>query len=117
MIIFDWSIPRMSVYPSLSGYTDVVYSISWVYTGYKNINNDENYTDITDISAFYVSSIGGEILINTTELGDFTPYNELTKEQVVGWIIPFLDVAALSAGLEFDLNSKANATVNLSPPW
>ena len=109
-IEYSWSVTSMYTLPQVEGYDDVVVLAEWAVSG----------TDGT-----YTSSIGS----NTTQFTiseddpDFTPYDELTEEQVVGWIKSTLGedgVASYEASIAGNIKSQANPPVepsNQPLPW
>ena len=75
MITYSWTITALNSYPEYMGEQDVVFSIFATYTG-----TDGTYSSSVDISQSLI--IGNE----TT----FTPYADLTEEQVLGWLLAAL---------------------------
>ena len=61
----------MTCYPEQDGLTDVVFSVSWSLTA-----TDDTYT----------SAVNGTIGVELDPAAPYTPYNELTKDQVLGWV-------------------------------
>jgi hypothetical protein len=52
------------------------------------------------------------------ERGDtFTPYEELTEEQVLGWVKPQLEVADIETGLQSHLDAQKNPVTATGLPW
>lgn len=66
-----WTIVQMNAYPEADGETDVVFSVHWILTG-----NDGSCT----------ASVYGSQGVTTNPDEPFTPYADLTQEQVVGWV-------------------------------
>ena len=73
MINYIWNCKTVDVYPSRDENTDVVYNVHWRITG----EDSETLTTST--------AIGTQVL-NTDSISEFTPFDELTNEVVVGWI-------------------------------
>lgn len=46
----------------------------------------------------------------------FTPFEELTQEQVVGWLDQTVPVTAMTARLEENINLQINPVVKTLPP-
>ena len=67
---FTWTVTRMDCFPQADGQTDVVYMVHWTCAG----------TDGT-----YQSSIYNTCAV-PSPTGTFTPYADLTQDQVLGWI-------------------------------
>ena len=70
-ITYKWSIPKMTVNPSVDGKTDVVIYADWMCVGTDDVNN------LTAAAA------------GTAKLGEpanpFTAYNDLQEAQVLAW--------------------------------
>ncbi len=70
-ITYTWDITAMRKAPKLNDLDNVLVHVRW-----KKIGTDENGT---------TGEFAGATPL-TAPTGDFTPYEELTKEQVLGWI-------------------------------
>jgi len=70
-ITYKWSIPKMTVAPSVNRQTDVVIYADWMCVGTDDINN---FT----AAAAGTAKLGGPA-------NPFTPYNDLQEEQVLAW--------------------------------
>jgi hypothetical protein len=68
---FTWSITAMDCYPEVDGEQDVVFTVHWTCEG----------TDGT-----YSASVYSTQSVTTDPEATFTPYADLTQEQVLGWI-------------------------------
>lgn len=72
MINWNWDCKTVDVYPQKEEYTDVVFKVYWTLTG-----EDEN--GVTAKSS-------GIHELDTSVIADFVPFEDLTEEQVLGWI-------------------------------
>jgi hypothetical protein len=68
--VINWSVTAMDCYPNEDGNTDVVFNVHWRCMG----------TDGT-----YNGSIYNTCMVPSPS-GAFTPYADLTQDQVLGWI-------------------------------
>ena len=68
---YTWTITRMDCYPTQDSYTDVVFAVYWTLYA----------TDGTDTCG--VNGVT-EITLNPAE--PYTPYAQLTQDQVTGWV-------------------------------
>lgn len=84
-----WSITQMQEKPTEGQYTDVVVTASWQCTA------SEVAGGVT-----YAASNTGSVNFPMPS-GSFTPYDQLTQDQVLGWV--FAEV-----GPEFKANVEAN---------
>ena len=98
-----WTITAMDAYPQAQGQTDVVFNVHWTCSGVQ----DE-----------YIASI-----INTCQVefagGTYTPYEDLTQEQVLGWIWNSgVDKDVTEAAVQQQIDAQINPTVVTPPlPW
>ena len=57
-----------------------------------------------------VADVYGSLGLDAPEAGSFIPSEQLTKETVISWLEAKLDVDALKAGLDAQLDAIANPT-------
>ena len=105
-ITTTWIIEQMNCYPTAEGETDVVFTVHWRV----------NATDGT----FYATNYGTVGV--TYEAGSpYTPYADLTQDQVVGWVKDAMgteQVASIEAGLATNIANQLNPpTVTPALPW
>ena len=106
MITNTWGIVQLDAYPEKDGLTDVVFTVHWTLSG----------TDGT-----YTGGAYGSVGVTLDEGGGYTPYAELTQEQVVDWVKDSLgaeQVASLEASVASQIEQQINPTV-VTPavPW
>lgn len=105
-VVNTWNVLSMDEYPEFDGEKDVVCKVHWILTG-----TEGEYT-----GAVYNSQA---VIINSEE--PFTPYEELTLEQVIGWVKDALGqevVAAYEDAVEKQIAEQQNpAVINLPLPW
>jgi hypothetical protein len=96
----------MDAYPELDGNTDVVFTVHWTLTG----------TDGTHTAGVY-----GSVGVTVDPDAPFTPYADLTQEQVGGWVESALgeeQVAAYEANVATQIANLANPPIVTPPlPW
>jgi hypothetical protein len=101
-----WSVVQMDAYPELDGETDVVFTVHWTLDG----------TDGT-----YVGSVYGSVGVSLDEGATFTPYADLTEEQVIGWVQDAMgeeQVASYEANVAQQIAEDIDAPVVTPPlPW
>lgn len=103
IMAITWKISQMDCYPQAEGQTDVVFTVHWNCTGIQDT---------------YSASI-----YNTCSLpaptGPFTPYADLTQEQVLSWIwANGVDKETVEAAVQSQINSQITPTVVSPPlPW
>ena len=74
-IQYKWTVTSLNCYPQYEGETDVVVSASWNCFGTKEVDGKE-----------YCAVQMGSVTFTLDNLENFTPYKDLTEEQVLGWI-------------------------------
>ena len=99
-----WIIQQMSVAPQLDGQTDVVVTAAWRCNGV-----DGQYTGTAYGTAAFTLSQGSS----------FTPYDQLTEIQVLGWCYENgVDKTATEAIVEQEVQDQINPPIITPPlPW
>lgn len=90
-----WNCRTVDVYPTDQDYTDVVYNVHWIVTGTSSELDPSG-------NAYSASSIGTQTL-NTSDITDFTPIEDLTNAEVVAWTQAAMgaeQVTAIETGLD-----------------
>ncbi len=98
-----WIIERLLVKPTEGSLTDVVITADWRCNG-----TDETYSGTCYGSCSFAPPSGS-----------FTPYPDLTQEQVLGWCYANgVDQAAIEANVTQQINDQINPPVVTLPlPW
>jgi len=100
---YTWSVTQMNCYPQSEGETDVVFTVHWTCFG-----TDGTYNG----SAYSTCSV-------PAPTGSFTPYADLTQDQVLGWIwADGVDKDATEASVAQQIQNQVNPPV-VTPalPW
>lgn len=100
---FTWTVTAMDVYTKEDGNSDVVFTVHWTCYGV--------FADTT-------GSVYSTCSVPAPE-GSFTPYADLTQEQVLGWIYANgVDKDATEAAVDKQIQEKIAPTVQTPPlPW
>ena len=100
---YIWTVTAMDCYPQEGGDTDVVFTVHWTCAG-------------TD--GAYNASIYNTCNVPFTQ-GTFTPYADLTQDQVLGWIwANGVDKTATEAAVAQQIENQVNPPVVTPPlPW
>jgi hypothetical protein len=105
-ITYNWNFNPLECYPTESGQTDVVFNVHWQL--------------YATTGSYGASSIGVQ-RVGPLGTGSFTPFEELTKEQVQGWVVDSMgtgSVDAMYASLATQIENQINPpTVTLPAPW
>lgn len=68
---YQWAVTSMTAYPEYEGQPDVVFQVAWVCSGTDGVNNAAVYGSV-------------DLTLDPTQ--PFTPYADLTLDQVLGWV-------------------------------
>ena len=103
MTKFDWIISAMECKVKEDNLLDVVILVHWRY----NATSEEYFADTYGATSMPLPSGG-----------NYTPYAELTKEQVTGWLENILDIKEMQSNLEKQIDLLINPiNVTLPPPF
>ena len=103
---YIWVIEAMDCVPQEDGQTDVVMTVHW----------RQNATDGT-----YNATVYGAVGLTYTAGSPFTPYADLTQQQVIGWAQDALGAeqcAQITSNLDQQIADQVNPPVVTPPlPW
>ena len=101
---YNWIVEYMSCYPQAEGETDVVFTVGW------RCNATDGTFNATQYGTVSVPYVAGD---------PYTPYADLTQDQVLGWVwTSGVDQAAVEASLAKNLEDQVNPPVVTPPlPW
>ena len=99
----SWIIERLLVKPTEGTLTDVVITADWRCNG-----SQDNYSGTCYGSTSFAPPSG-----------EFTPYPDLTQDQVLGWCFANgVDQAAIEANVSAQINDQINPPIIAPPlPW
>jgi hypothetical protein len=97
----------MEEYPTTGSLTDVVFNVHWRRNATETVDDTQYFADVY-----------GSLSVPAPSAENFTPYEDLTFEQVCGWLEAGLDVESLDANLEAQIENQINPpVVSLPLPW
>jgi len=100
---FNFVISQLDSIPSLDGMDKVISTIHW-----RAQKAHEDFTADTY----------GALAVDAPHEASFTPYDEVTKEMVEGWLEARLDNEAIEANLDAQIENFLNPPiVNYGLPW
>jgi alkyl hydroperoxide reductase subunit AhpF len=73
MINYNWNCETVDVYPTEGELKDVVYNVHWIVTG------------VNDSVPPVQSNIYGTQVLNTSDITNFIPVDQLTNGEIVAW--------------------------------
>ena len=106
-INYQWVISQMECKAKEGDFTDVVYVIHWRRNAVE-VDGDKTYT----------AEVYSSLTLSNPDPAHFTPYNELTKSQVEGWLDAALDVTSINQNLASQIENQKNPPIVTPPlPW
>lgn len=103
-----WSVQWMQAYPQFEGQSDVVISAGWLCQGEQ-----------ADGDVIHKAAFDGSVNFTLDPEQTFTPYADLTQEQVLGWVwASGVDKAATEAAIQQKIDNQITPPVVTPPlPW
>ena len=104
-----WVIEWMQCKPTEGSYTDVVVTAGWRCNGAETANSVDYTATNYGTASFPMPASGGS----------FTPYDQLTQEQVLGWCwANGVDQTAVEASVQAAIDNQINPPIIQPPlPW
>lgn len=103
MTTFNWQIISMPSYFQIDGQSDVVFQVNWQCQAQDDI---------------YSAVSAGSVPVTYAAGSPYTPYSDLTQEQVWCWIDPSINRPEIEANLQAMIDSqKTPEVVTPSLPW
>lgn len=111
MITYTWSVVQMNAYPEVDGEQDVVCTVHWTLNGVSS--------EISSLGTPYAGYAYGSQAVTVSGSEPFTPYADLTQEQVLGWIwTSGVDKDAQEANVAQQIENQINPPIVTPPlPW
>lgn len=102
--IYTWTVVSMDCYPEFDGEQDVVVTVHWTCSG---------------VDGSYSSSVYSSQAVTLSADEPFTPYAQLTQDQVLSWVWSSgVDKDATEAVVQQQINNQINPPVVTPPlPW
>ena len=111
MITLSWIIERLLVKPTEGSLTDVVITADWRCNGTETIGTGD------DAKTYSGTCYGSASFAPPSE--NFTPYPDLTQDQVLGWCYANgVDKTAIEANVSAQIENQINPPIIAPPlPW
>lgn len=108
MITYTWQFPILTAYPESEGQPNVVFMVHWRLRGTNETGQSAEVYGATNCPLPLVHD-------------PFTPFEELTADEVQSWVETSMEDEQLSkfkAAIESQIQEQvAPSQVNLTPPW
>ena len=105
-ITYQWDVNTVDVYPSEEGHSNVIYNVHWRLNAADSELDAEGYP-------LYTASVYGTQRLNTSDLSNFTDFDNVTSSQVQGWVETAMgaeEVQSLKDGLDAQIDELKNPT-------
>lgn len=107
MTTYNWEILQLDTIPQEGSLQDVVKTVHFRYNGTKVVDDKSYFAE--HYEPFTCSQPSDT---------DFTAYPDLTEAQVISWLEAGLDMDALKANIDTQIDNLINPPiVNLGLPW
>ena len=105
MITYSWNCKTVDAFVEQEGKEDVVYNVHWIVTGISDTLDPQG-------NPYSATNIGTQT-IDTSDITDFIPFDQVTNEEVVAWTKGAMgeeQVASIEASIESHINSLITPT-------
>jgi hypothetical protein len=104
---FTWTVLQMICKTQESGETDVVFEVQYKCRADETVSGEP-----------YFAILNSSVMVPYSG-GSFTPYDQLTEQQVLGWVwANGVDQAKVEASLQLQIDNQINPPVVIPPlPW
>ena len=100
---FTWKVKSLAIKPIQGEFTDVVITAQWNCNGQQE-SYSGSYYQSTDFQA--------------PESSKFIPYNDLTQDEVLGWIWQYVDKATVEGYVQTQIDNQINPPIVYPElPW
>lgn len=118
MANFTWLVSQLDSIPSIDGMDKVISVIHWraqkIYEYTTPMVDPSSYGEFKSFTAGTYGALG----VDAPHEASFTPYDEVTKEMVEGWLESSLDCEAIEANLDAQIQNFLNPpVVAYALPW
>ena len=105
MTTYNWNCKTVDCYPEQDNEADVVYNVHWIVTGVSDeVDSKGNPYSATNI---------GTQSLDTSQITDFIPFDQLTNDEVVAWTKGAMgdeQVASIEASIQSQIDSLITPT-------
>ena len=105
IVAYKWDCKKLDAYPLIGEDSNVVYNVHWIVTGTSDQLDQHGNP--------YQDRIIGTQTLDTDDITEFIPFNDLTNEVVVEWTKSAMgeeEVASIEANIQSKINSLITPT-------
>lgn len=115
---FSFLISQLDSIPSLDGIDKVISVIHWRAQKTHSETIYDSETETSSEKDLFTAETYGALGVDAPHEASFTPYDEVTKEMVEGWLDAGLDTEAIEANLDSQIENFLNPpVVAYALPW
>mgnify|MGYP000135376958 CR=1 FL=1 len=102
MTNYNWNCKTVDCYPEQNNEADVVYNVHWIVTGTSDqVDSQGNPYSATNI---------GTQTLNTSDITNFIPFEQLTNDEVVSWTKSAMGEDKV-AGIETSIQNQIDSLI------
>jgi len=105
MVTYNWNCRSVEAYIEQSGNSDVVYKVNWVVTGTSDV------LDPNSPEPFFQYSMVGTQDLNTSDITNFIPFDQVTNTEVVAWTQAAMGPEEVTS-IEDNINNILESLIN-----
>ena len=105
MTTYNWNCKTVDCYPEQDNEADVVYNVHWIVTGVSDQKDPQG--------DFYSATSIGTQTLDTSQITNFIPFDQLTNDEVVAWTKGAMgdeQVASIEASIQSQIDSLITPT-------
>ena len=105
MTTYNWNCKTVDCYPEQDNEADVVYNVHWIITGVSDQKDPQG--------DFYSATSIGTQTLDTSQITNFIPFDQLTNDEVVAWTKGAMgdeQVASIEASIQSQIDSLITPT-------
>jgi hypothetical protein len=118
---YTWVIESLDCYPQADGQQDVVFNVNWRINGVSSETKTIQVDADTSYVVYFKGTVYGSQPLTYTAKTPYTPYNQLTQDQVIDWVKSAMGeerVTELLLNIDKQINDELNPPVTTPPlPW
>ena len=109
----EWKVEGLDCYPTKDRKTDVVMMVHWRCNGAEEKPSEEEKEKEHFRSTFY-----GTVSVTYQDGDDFTPFADLTKNQVLGWVWEDVDKDEIESNIQKMIDDQRDPPITQPTlPW
>ena len=116
--MINFAISQLDSIPTLNGMEKVISTIHWRAQKTHTETIFDAETETSSEKDLFTADTYGALSVDAPHEASFTPYDEVTKEMVEGWLTDALDTEAIEANLDAQIqNFLTPPIVAYALPW